>query len=150
MSFQKLFTESKGQPIKYKDKELTMIDRIHLPSKKVVLNVSFISTDSKWKQGIVLQTKGEFDINGQKLSTKIILWENTAPKELELFVNSKDKVLLIYNVWETQDGITHYWHNGAAMHVTENNEVRTYNCNDGYDDDDLNDIVFKIAVKPIP
>lgn len=144
MEFEKLFLESKGQPITYKGKELKMVDRINLSSGKVTLRVSFVSTDSKWKQGIVIQTKGEFDINGQKIPTKIILWEHTAPKEVELIVKSKDKELIVYNVWETEDGTTHYWHNGAAMHIQELNNIRTYNCNDGYANDDLNDLIFTI------
>ena len=91
VSFQQLFMESKGQPITYQGKELKMVDRVILPSSKVALKVNFLSTDSKWKQGIVFQTKGEFEVNGQKLPTKIVLWEDTAPKELQLLVKSKDK-----------------------------------------------------------
>lgn len=144
MEFEKLFIEAKGQPITYQGKELKMIDRVELPSSKVTLKVSFLSIDSKWKQGIVFQTKGEFEVNGQKLTTKIVLWEDTAPKELQLLVNSKDKVLVTYNVWQTEDGTAHYWHNGGAMHIEEKDGVRTYNCNDGYADDDLNDLVFTV------
>lgn len=144
MEFEKLFIEAKGQPISYKGKELKMVDRINLPTSKVGLKVTFISTDSNWKQGIVLQTKGEFEINGRKMLNKIILWEHTAPKEVQAVVKSKDKLLIIYNVWETEDGTTHYWHNGGAMHIEEVKGVRVYNCNDGYADDDLNDLLFKI------
>ncbi|HOU69641.1 MAG TPA: hypothetical protein PKW49_13875 [Paludibacteraceae bacterium] len=146
MEFQKLFIESKGQPISYNGKELKMVDRINLPLNKIDLKLTFISTDSKWKQGVILQTKGDFEVNGQVLSTKIILWEHTAPKQVDVQVKSKDKVLMIYNVWETEDGTTHYWYNGAAMYIQEINRVRIYNCNDGYPDDDLNDLVFKIEL----
>jgi len=144
MEFEKLFIEAKGQPITYQGKELKMVDRIALQSDKVALKVNFLSTDSKWKQGIVFQTKGEFEVNGQKLPTKIVLWEDTAPKVLHLLVKSKDKVLVTYNVWQTEDGTTHYWHSGGAMYVEEKNGVRTYNCNDGYADDDLNDLIFTV------
>ena len=146
MEFQKLFIESKGQPISYNGKELKMVDRINLPLNKIDLKLTFISTDSKWKQGVILQTKGDFEVNGQVLSTKIILWEHTAPKQVDVQVKSKDKVLMIYNVWETEDGTTNYWYNGAAMYIQEINRVRIYNCNDGYPDDDLNDLVFKIEL----
>ncbi|WP_156305413.1 hypothetical protein [Sphingobacterium endophyticum] len=144
MEFEKLFIETKRQPITYQGKELKMIERVDLPSNKVTLKVSFLSTDSKWKQRIVFQTKGEFEVNGQKLPTKIVLWEDTAPKELQLLVKSKNKVLVTYNVWQTEDGTTHYWHNGGAMYLEEKDGVRTYNCNDGYPDDDLNDLVFTV------
>lgn len=144
MEFEKLFIEAKGQPIIYQGKELKMVDRLKLPTSKVVLKVSFTSTDSKWKQGIVFQTKGDFEINDQKLPTKIILWEDTSPKELQLLIKSKDKLLVIYNVWQTEDGTIHYWHNGGAMYIEEKNDARIYNCNDGYADDDLNDLIFKV------
>jgi hypothetical protein len=142
MSFQKLFMESKGQPIRYKGKELKMVDRINLQNCKISLKVNFVSTESNLRQGIVIQTKGDFDINGQKLSTKIILWENTAPNEIEFFVNSKDKVLVVHNVWETEDGTVHYWHNGGALYLEVTKQIRTYYCNDGYPDDDFNDLIF--------
>jgi len=144
MEFEKLFIETKGQPITYMGKELKMVDRISLPSSEISLKVVFVSAESTWKQGIVLKTRGEFHINGQKLPAKIILWEHTAPKELEFLVKSKDKILLVYNVWETEDGTIHYWHNGGAMYIEDKNGIRTYNCNDGYADYDLNDIIFTI------
>lgn len=145
MEFEKLFIESKGQPIIYQGKELKMIDRIKLLSSKVTLKVNFVSTDSEWKQGIVFQTKGEFEINNQKLPAKIILWEDTAPKEVHFLIKSKDKVLVVYNIWQTQDGTTHYWHNGGAMYIEEKNGVRTYSCNDGYADADFDDLVFTVS-----
>lgn len=146
MEFEKLFIESKGQPISYNGKELKIVDRINLPLNKIDLKLTFISTDSKWKQGVVLQTKGDFEVNRQVLPAKIILWEHTAPKQVDVQVKSKDKVLLIYNVWETEDGTIHYWHNGGAMYIQEINRARIYNCNDGCADDDLNDLVFKIEL----
>lgn len=148
MDFQGLFTESKGQPIIYKNKELKMIDKINLPSD-IKLRISFVSTDSKWKQGIILKTKGDFEINERKFKNKIVLWEDTAPKEVEMIIKSKDKLLIVYNVWETEDGTLHYWHNGGALYVEEVEGSRIYNCNDGLADDDFNDLVFKIEyLKP--
>jgi hypothetical protein len=144
MEFERLFIETKGQPIIYNGKELKMVDRICLPMNKINLKVIFVDTDSKWKQGIVLQTNGEFEINGQKLPNKVVLWEHTAPKEVQALVKSKDKLLIVYNIWETEDGTTHYWHNGGAMHIVEIGKVKTYFCNDGYPDDDFNDLIFKI------
>lgn len=145
--FEEYFNKSEGKPFIYNGKEIIMSDKINLPSTKETLKVRFVATDSKWKQGIVLQTKGEFDINGQKLSDKIVLWEHTAPKEIQLIVKSKDKILFVYNVWDTGDGTMHYGHNGGAMHIEEAAGIRTYSCNDGYADDDLNDLIFTISIK---
>ncbi|HVS90707.1 MAG TPA: hypothetical protein VHE59_01660 [Mucilaginibacter sp.] len=146
MDFQALFTQSKGQPIIYNGKELKMIDRVTLKESSTKIKITFLTTDSIWKQGVVIKTKGYFDINDQKFSDKIVLWEYTAPKEVELIVKSKDKILVIYNVWETLDGTIHYWHNGGAMYVEERDQTRIYDCNDGVADDDFNDLVFQIIV----
>ena len=154
MEFEKLFIESKGQPIKYKGKELKMIDRVALPASKILLQIDFIATDSIWTQGIVLQTKGEFEVNGQKMPNKTVLWEDTAPKQVKIIITSKDKTLCIYNVWEITDHlgnkVTHYWYNGGALFLEKINETTTiYHCNDGFPDDDFDDLIFKVEVQTI-
>lgn len=140
--FEDFFNKSQGKPFIYKGREVKMSDKITLIASNVLLQIEFISTDSDWRQGIVLQTKGEFEVNGQKLLNKIVLWEHTAPKQVKLAVKSKDKILFIYNVWDTGDGTMHYGHNGGAMYIEEKSGIRIYNCNDGYADDDLNDLIF--------
>jgi hypothetical protein len=142
--FEEYFNKSEGKPFIYNDKEVMMSNRIQLPSGKVALKVNFVSTDSEWKQGIVFHTKGEFEINGQKIPFQIVLWEDTAPKELEFLVKSKDKVLFINNVWDTGDGTMHYGHNGAAMFIEKNGSSTLYNCNDGHPNDDFSDLILKI------
>ena len=121
-----------------------MSDRVLLPTRKASLRVEFISTNSKWKQGILLQTKGDFEINGQKLPNKIVLWEDTAPEQVDIIVKSKDKTLFIYNVWDIGDGTMHYGHNGGALFIEQGNGSTVYHCNDGCADDDFDDLIFKI------
>ncbi len=146
MVFEKLFIESKGQPIMYNGLEVKMIDRIPLLSNRVFLKIEFVSTNSKWKQGIVLQTKGKFEVNSNMISNKIVLWEHTAPKIVETSVISNDELLIVYNVWQTEDGTVHYWHNGGAMYVEEVDGIRIYHCNDGFADDDFDDIIFILEI----
>lgn len=71
MEFEKLFIKSKGQPIIYKNKQLRMIDKVSLSLNKVILNIEFVSTNSKWKQEILLKTNGDFNIDGQKIPQKL-------------------------------------------------------------------------------
>jgi len=142
--FEDYFNKSEGKPFNYNGKEIIMSDKIELQSHEIVLKVTFLSKNSDWKQGIVLQTKGVFNINGQKLANKVILWEQTAPKEVHAKVKSKDKILFVYNVWDTGDGTMHYGHNGGAMYIEQENGTTLYNCNDGHPDDDFNDLLFKI------
>jgi hypothetical protein len=72
MEFEKLFIQSKGQPIYYQDREIKMIDRILLNNNFIELSAEFISTNSKWKQGIILQTKGNFEVDNQRISNKVV------------------------------------------------------------------------------
>ncbi|MBN8789894.1 MAG: hypothetical protein J0I84_22665 [Terrimonas sp.] len=142
--FEEFFNKSEGKPFIYNGKEIKMSDKVSLPASKASLRVEFISTNSHWKQGIVLQTKGDFEINEQKLSNKIVLWEHTAPTQVDIVVKSKDKTLFIYNVWDTGDGTMHYGHNGGALFIEQVNKTTIYHCNDGYADDDFDDLIFKV------
>lgn len=144
IAFAEQFRASKGQPFLYNGQEIKMSDKITLPASKTSLRVEFVSTNSEWKQGIALKTKGEFEIDGQKLPNGIVLWEHTAPKQVEVLVKSKDKILFIYNVWDIGDGTMHYGHNGGALFVEEVNGASIYHCNDGFPDDDFDDLIFKV------
>lgn len=143
--FEDLFNKSEGKPFIYHDREIKMSDRIILSSNKVSFNVEFVSVNSEWKQGIVFQTTGEFEVNGQNLPNKIVLWQHTSPKEVEIIVKSKDKTIFIYNVWDTGDGAMHYGHNGGALFIEQVNVNKIYYCNDGHPNDDFDDLVFTIV-----
>lgn len=144
--FEDYFNKSGGKPFKYKGKEIKMSDKIILFSKNVNVKVTFLSVRSEWRQGIVLQTKGNFEVNGQIINHKVVLWEHTAPKEVELIVKSKDQMLFIYNVWNIGDGVMHYGHNGGALFTEYSNDGSSiiYYCNDGKADDDFDDLIFKL------
>lgn len=143
MEFEKLFIESKGQPIAYKGKILKMVERIVLKSQESRFRFSILSTDSIYTQGVILQTNGSFEVNGQTISKRTVFWEDTCPSQVDLKVVSKDQMLLIYNAWRN-DGVVHYWHNGGALFTEERDEALIFNCNDGYPDDDFDDLVFQL------
>lgn len=144
--FEEYFNKSEGQPFIYNNREVKMSDKISMPSNTLRLKITFISTNSEWKQGIVMKTKGlfEFVVDGENIPNGIVLWEDTAPKEVGLVIKSKSKILFIYNVWDTGDGTMHYGHNGGALFVEQTNGISIYHCNDGHPDDDFNDLVFKV------
>ena len=144
MEFQTLFEKANGQPILYKGKTLVMADKIHMAAESIALKITFLSTDSKYIQGIVLRTKGEFEIEGTRLSKMTVLWEDTAPKEVDIMVRSKDKMFYIYNAWKTEKCALDSWHNGAAIYIEEIDGAKIFHCNDGFPDDDFNDLVFKV------
>lgn len=144
--FQDYFIESKGKPIVYNGKILWMRDRIEIKENQL-LRVEFLETNSDWKQGIRLNTKGEFCFDdGDILSDKLIFWEDTAPWDFVIRIESKNCELTAYNAWDVGNGTTHACHNGAAMQIEVEGNQRTYYCNDGYPDDDFNDLIFRLTL----
>ncbi len=87
---------------------------------------------------------GSFEVNEQNIKKSIVLWHDTAPREVVLKVRTKKSELLVNNVWDTGNGLMHSGHNGAAMIVEETASGRRYKCNDGLPDDDFDDLVFRI------
>lgn len=140
---EELFLESKGQPVEYKGRTICLADRIPV-NEKQRLFVHFESTNSTWRQGIHLSTNGEFALNGQVIKNAVVLWQDTAPADVELTVTAKKHEVVVKNVWDTGDGTMHSWHGGAAMIVDQSGPARQYQCNDGHCDEDFDDLIFSI------
>lgn len=148
ISFEKSFIASKGKPIIFNGKEIFLIDRIQIEKKQQV-KVEFIATNSEWRQGFVLKTKGVFRIEGfHDIPKPLVFWEDESLRadESKITVISDSKELIVYNVWDVGNGTMHYWHNGAAMEVVVEGNVRNYYCNDGYPDADFDDLVFRLEL----
>ncbi len=141
--FQDLFQESKGQPIVYQGKTIVMVD--HFPTEGAKqFRLVFEECNAQWRQGAALEIEGKFKVNGQTIRNGIILWHDTAPQIVEFEVMGKPSTIQVKNVWDTGNGLIHSWHNGAAMIVEPVPFGRRYRCNDGFADDDFNDIIFRL------
>jgi len=143
--FQNMFTESRGKAVKYKGRLIHMVDKLPIASKQKIF-VAFECVNSDWRQGIHLSTVGSFEVNGQKIKASVILWHDTAPREVDVFIQSKSGICLVKNVWDIGDGVVHSWHGGGAMVIREESDGRVYECNDGRLDDDFDDLVFRIKL----
>jgi hypothetical protein len=142
--FEDLFRESKGEPVLYEGRLLQLMDRFPV-GPDTVLTLTFESTLSANRQGVALDIKGHFIVDGRNVGRKVVLWSDTAPKEVFIRVHGMGSDVEVHNVWDQGDGVIHAWHNGAAMVVEEIVGGRRYRCNDGEPDDDLNDVVFAIT-----
>ncbi|MFA5375456.1 MAG: hypothetical protein WC455_06860 [Dehalococcoidia bacterium] len=144
-SFQKFFFETKGKPITYKGKTLVMVDDIPVKDGET-LRLVCESVNSEWKQGVSIRIrdKGFFIINGEKVKAHLAVWHNPAHSVFEFTIKAKDKNLEVKNIWDTGNGVTELWHNGAAMIVEETPNGRRYLCNDGHPDENFDDIIFRI------
>jgi hypothetical protein len=77
---------------------------------------------------------------------RLCLWLDEPFLPVEVTCHTRDGHIHIYNVWN--DG--NLWHaihgrrNGAGMTVEEISNGFRYHCNDGYPDEDFDDIVFRV------
>jgi Protein of unknown function (DUF2695) len=106
----------------------------------------FETCNGEWRQGVALNCDGMFIFDARSFSGTdgLVFWHDTAPPTVELALTSDVTVVRLKNVWDVGDGVIHCWHNGAAMIVEELPNGRRYRCNDGFPDDDFEDIVFRL------
>jgi len=143
VSLEKLFTESKGQPIELDGKILQMVDRVPVRDGQEI-RIVFESASPERRQGISLTVRGELEVNGHTIRKEVVLWVDTAPTEVILQVRTKQHEVLVKNVWDRGDGVMDSWHAQAAMIVETCGAVRRYRCNDGRNNLDFEDIVFTL------
>jgi hypothetical protein len=140
-----MFIESRGKPIIYEGKTLIMGDDFPLEGA-TSFRLVFEACKGEWRQGVALNCKGSFLFRDQSFNGKagIVFWQDTAPQFVELRVTGDPSSIQVKNVWDVGDGVIHSWHNGAAMIVESLSTGRRYRCNDGFADDDFDDIVFRL------
>ncbi|MDX1961851.1 MAG: hypothetical protein SFX18_01780 [Pirellulales bacterium] len=140
--FERFFKQSNGCPVDYDGQVVNLFDRLQVNDGQEI-KVIFESVHSNWRQGIHLSTDGTFEVNKQT-AAEIVLWQDTSPREVVLKVHSQKGECLVMNIWDTGNGLLQRGHNGAAMIVEELPNGRRYQCNDGFADDDFDDIVFRL------
>lgn len=150
-SFDKLFIQSKGQPILYTGKTLQLADKFPV-SNKDVLTITFEKSKSDCRQGVCIDITGHCEIDGkvfkQGKGVMTALWADTADNPTQIKVFTKSDCVWIKNIWESAGNENKKFvdsgHNGAAMIVQEIENGRRYQCNDGTPDEDFDDIVFTV------
>ncbi len=150
-NFTQLFINSKGQPLKYNNQTLVLVDRFPVVNGDK-LKVAIEKTDSERRQGISIDITGSCQLNGKLFrkgkGVNMLFWEDTMPKQVELIVFTKKDYVLVKNIWENYSLTGHpsvdYCCNGAAMIIEEIENGRRYRCNDWDPDDDFDDIIFTV------
>ena len=149
-SFEKLFIESKAQPIQYKDETLYLADFISV-EKEFKLFFTLVSTNSEWPQFVrVSVAKGGILRIYDKTAKTVVLSEHELQDGIEITGTAKDKQVMVCNGWRLFDGLgnvlNHSCMNGAAMKKEIRGDTIRYYCNDGHPDDNFDDIVFEVTV----
>lgn len=106
------------------------------------IRLTFISSNSDFKQGIWVATDKGIEINGI-VYPQINLWQDTAPKEIIFKCHTDIGLLSFYNIWDDGDGRESQAHT-SGMIVEENRNVKIYRCNDYGFETDFNKLVFSI------
>lgn len=141
-----LFFASKGQPVVYKGNTIHMVDFFGLEHSTSV-SFTFEQCAGEWRQGALLRSDGRFTIGERTVDSAIAVWEDTAPRSFDIGVDVSDGLIEVRNIWDTGNGVIESWHNAAAMIIELLDNGKRYRCNDGYNDDDFNDIIFSIRRK---
>jgi hypothetical protein len=161
--FDKLFATIKERPINYNGKFLIRSDQ-SLVSDGDILIASIEETNSDRLQGFSIDITGYCEMDGKTYKSgkgvRMLFWENSMPKQIKLKVFTKKNFVRIENIWEQTNSYlmeapsgeiikkesksVEYWHGGAAMIVEEIENGRRYRCNDGYPDENFDDIVFTV------
>ncbi|MCB0400029.1 MAG: hypothetical protein KDD26_10495 [Winogradskyella sp.] len=130
MSISEEFIKAKGKPIIYNDKKLRMQAEFAFSDNQIEFKLEIMKTNSEMRQGLIVASEGDIIINNKTYS-KIILWEDTAPKEVLLTVKSKDKRFSVYNVWQKEQR-TEAWYNDSYMELLKKiNNSYFFSCSDG-------------------
>ena len=109
--------------------------------------VKFEQVNSPWEQGIMIHCKRDiFYVNEVECSTGFYLWRSTSADEVECIVESTTGEFKVWNIWRLKGKSMQYGHNGAAMYFEDIPNGKRYFCNDGYPDDDFDDLIFSIEI----
>jgi len=149
MSFEEIFKKSEYKPTEYKGLIIQIEDILPIPPNGQ-FNLVVEGVKSDWEQGIIFNSKGaHFVFNNSKESlNSLLLWQSDFQKHNTIHIIRAGKtVLKVWNMWRIEGGPTQYGHNGAAMRVEKFDFGRRYRCNDGYPDEDFDDLVFTLDWK---
>ncbi len=141
-------------PLIYQDKTIYLADKIKINARAEVTLTILETNSDDYIEGVILETKGKFIFSDGFVAKKeIVFLENKFRKET-FIVESKKNYFWVQNAWldpTDEFQVISYSSDGAAMIIEDNSNDeyidKTYYCNDGFLDDDFNDVIFRIQIK---
>lgn len=141
IKFEELFIKAKGQSIVVDGITYCMMIRMNVESGGV-LHIMIDKLIQHPRQGIRFDSDKPIVING-KIDKAHSCWLAVAPSEL--VVECPDECcLVIRNIWDNGDGVEQSWHAGGAMMCADVEGGKSVRCNSTLENDDMNDLVFRI------
>jgi hypothetical protein len=140
-TFSKSVTRPDGKPA-------IKIEALSVPEVSI-LRLAFEGVNSEWRQGVFLATDGVLTIDGIGAS-RLVIWADSAPAELEIDVSSKNGSVIIYNVWDSGRGRGPFESQSATSGMLVDkleNGVLRFSCTDIGIVPDFNKLVFRVSIE---
>ena len=147
IEFEKLFKESKGQPIVVGGREYRLLLSINSASRKF-LHVKFCDSVERPLQGLRIDSETELKVNGRK-GQGFVFWRNSAPREFDIEC-SPNSTLDVRNVWDNGDGVEQSWHGGAAFWLEMTGETIRLHANSTLQNDKCEDMTVELSWRDEP
>lgn len=116
------------------------------------MELTFIAAKTSPVQGIRLRmTGGNLEVNGEQ-SSEVVLWEDTAPKVVNVDVRADDRArnttLKLWNVWRGGMDVTQAWLGNAAIQVDGDPSSGSFRfrCSDGQGEPNFDDLVVQVHI----
>lgn len=92
------------------------------------LSVTFVSTNSPWRQGIWLGTDGQMRVNNVD-APSMQLWTDSSPTTVTVDFDESATIVHLYNIWDRGMGRnSQAWTSGMICTPTDDGDE--YHCND--------------------
>src|SRR6266511_5950764 len=114
--------------------------------------LTFEDSRSDWKQLVHLETDRRLEVEGVQYRKGVMLSYEPG-RSVKFACYTKEGMLWVWNAWEYQDSqgslrrLSHEQFSG--MLVEEISNGYRYRCNEGRDDDDYDDLTFRIERTPV-
>lgn len=113
-----------------------------------VFKLVFESTNSDWQQSVTLVTDNVVRLGNKSFKKGVTVHYDSSHPELLFEVRTREGMLWLWNSWhyrDTQGSLhTSSQMNYAGMIVEKLSTGFRYRCNEGRDDDDYDDLIFRI------
>lgn len=113
-----------------------------------IFNLVFESANSDWEQSVTLVTDKTVVVGNESHKRGVMVHYDPSHVPLTIVVGTREGMLWVWNSWQYHDlsGILHTLSqlNYAGMIVEKLSNGFRYRCNEGRDDDDYDDVVFRI------
>lgn len=107
-----------------------------------ILQFTFDSINSNWRQGVWLACDKGIEVNGQEIKSALI-WYDTSPKIFQFQCISQNGLLAVHNIWDKGQGWRSLSHT-SGMLIESLPLGKRYCCNDIGFETKFDKVVFRI------